>query len=349
MSEGKSITASVLADCVNGTLHGDGSIVIRTVDPLEKAGPESLSWVGAPKYLPKMASSKAGIVLVPQEGEVPSGVTFIRVDDPDLALNKVLTLLAPTRDEVPIGVHPTALVGQGSVVEGAAIGPHVVVGSDVKVGSGTILHAGVSVGLGSSIGRDCVLWPGVVVREHIAIGDRVIIHPNATIGADGFSYLQRGGHSVKVPQIGSVSIEDDVEIGANTTIDRARSGVTRIGRGTKIDNLVQIGHNCDIGEDCILISMVAIGGSTKVGNRCMISGQTAIKDHITIGNGVQIAVKSFVVKDVPDGAILRGQPAKDHIRYSREQVALSKLPDLLKTIKALEKRVADLEQQRSNS
>lgn len=344
MSDEPSITAAELADRLGGTLHGDGARVIRTVATLEQAGPEALSWVGAPDVLPRVEQSKAGVVLLPKGCSLPSGRTAICVADTDAAVCDVLTYLAPPPDRVAPGVHPSASVSADAVVQGAAIGAHVFVGPGTVIGTGTQLYPGVYIGARVTIGRDCVLWPNVVVREGAALGDRVIVHPNATIGADGFSYLQRGGKHRKIPQIGTVIIEDDVEIGANSAIDRARSGVTRIGRGTKIDNLVQIGHNVDIGEDCIIIAQCAVGGSSSLGNHVIMAGQSGVTDHAHVGSGVQIANKTTVMRNVADGEIVRGIPATDNHRFLRMQASVRKLPKLLERIRELEKRIKRLEE-----
>ncbi|MCH7704926.1 MAG: UDP-3-O-(3-hydroxymyristoyl)glucosamine N-acyltransferase, partial [Planctomycetes bacterium] len=226
-----------------------------------------------------------------------------------------------------------------------AIGAGVFVGAGAGVGAGTQLHPGCYIGAHARIGRDCVVWPNVVVRERVEIGDRVIIHPNATIGSDGFGYLQQDGRHRKIPQIGTVIIEDDVEIGAGTTIDRARSGATRIGRGTKIDNLCQISHNCDIEEYCIILAHNEIAGSVTFGHHVIAAGRAGVSDHKTLGNGVQIAAAAVVMSDFPDGAIVRGSPAMDIRRYHRVQAAVHKLPKWLDRIRALTKRVEQLEAQ----
>jgi len=338
-----SITAAELAQRVGGELCGDGARTICGVGTLEEAGPEALSWLAHPKLLPRLAGSKAGVVLVPKGCEVPPERTAINVADPDMAVCVALQALAPPAPQVPEGVDPSARVAGNALVEGASIGPGVYVGAGATVDTGTQLHAGVYVGDGSRIGRDCVLWPNVVVRERTVIGERVIIHPNATIGADGFGYHQRDGKNRKIPQIGHVVIEDDVEIGANTCIDRARTGATRIGRGTKIDNLVQIGHNADIGEDTIVVAQCGISGSTTIGDHVMLGGQVGVVDHLRIGNNVMVASKSAVMGDIPDGAVYRGVPATDRVAFGRRTVALRRLPNVLEQFRVLTKRVEALE------
>ena len=193
-----------------------------------------------------------------------------------------------------------------------------------------------------------MLWPSVVVRERIEIGNRVIIHPGAIIGADGFGYLQRDGRHKKIPQIGTVIIEDDVEIGALTSIDRARSGVTRIGRGTKIDNGCQIAHNCDIGEHCMIVAHNSIGGSVTLGDHCVLGGKSGVSDHVTIGRGTQVAAVSVVFGDLPEGAIVRGTPAIDIRRYRRSHAAYHKLPEWAQKIRDMAKRIEALEQKRAS-
>jgi UDP-3-O-[3-hydroxymyristoyl] glucosamine N-acyltransferase len=341
--ESPTITAAELARRVNGHLAGDGAVLIRAVATLEEAGPDAVSWVGRPELLPQLARSQAGVVIVPEEAEVPAGRTTIHVRDPDMAIVEALAALAPPAPVVPPGVDPTARVGEGAVVDGACIGPNVFVGPGAVIGPGTQLHSGVYVGADSRLGRDCVLWPSVVVRERTIIGDRVIIHPNATIGADGFGYHQRGGRHHKIPQIGRVVIEDDVEIGAGTCIDRARSGETRIGRGTKIDNLVQIAHNVCIGENCIVTAQCGISGSTTLGHDVMLGGQTGLIDHLQVGDHVMFAAASKVYNDVPTGHVVRGDPATDHMQYARQMVSLRRLPKLLEQLKALVRRVEQLE------
>lgn len=337
------ITVAELAQRLGGRVEGDGAAEIRGVAPLREAGPGDLSWVGHEKYLPLVAETRAAAVLMPGTWPAPAGRTRICVDDPDLALCRVLGMFGPQPPVVPEGVHPTAVVSPTAKVAGAAVGPHVFVGERAEVGAGTQLHAGAYVGADVRLGRDCVLHANVVVRERVTIGDRVIVHANSTIGADGFGYLQRDGRHVKIPQIGVVTIEDDVEIGANCAIDRARSGATRIGRGTKIDNLVQIGHNCEVGESCIIISQCGLSGSVTIGDQAMLAGQVGIADHIRIGRGAVVAAKSGVMADVPDGGAVIGIPAAERREQFRVFASLKRLPDLIAEVRDLVKRVQRLE------
>jgi len=344
MTKTKRITVADVARHVGGTLEGNGDAVVTTLAPLDEAGPDAVSWVGDAKYAAKLPASRAAAVLVTADLPTSPGKTLIRVADPDRAMISTLALLAPPVDAVPPGVNESAVVDPTAVVDGAAVGAHVVVGANTTIAPGTQLHAGVRVGSHVSIGADAILHPNVVVRERVTIGSRVIIHANSTIGSDGFSYVFRDGAHQKVPQIGTVIIEDDVEIGSNTTIDRARSGATRVGTGTKIDNQVQIGHNVQIGKHCIIISFVGIGGSAEVGNYCVLAGRSGVSDHCTVGNGVQLAAMSLISKDVPDGTVLRGNPAVDIAKSRRAEAALRRLDEALKTIRQLSRRVDELEQ-----
>lgn len=349
MMQPRAMTAAELADALGGELLGDGTRVVRGVQTLVLAGDDQLSWIGSPRYVDQAAASSAGVILMTLDADPPPNKTVIRVPDPDLALCRILQLIGPPPEAVPPGVHPTAVVGSGAHIDGAAVGPHVVIGKNAVIGAGTQLHAGVYIGSHTRVGRECTFWPHVVVRENVTIGDRVILHPQVTIGADGFGYLLREGRHVKVPQVGTVLIEDDVEIGANSTVDRAKCGVTRIGRGTKIDNLVIVGHNCDIGDHCMIVAQSGTAGSVKLGHHVVLAGQVGVIDHLTIGDQVQVAAKSVVYTDIEPGTSVGGFPAHDNRAFLREQLALRKLPDLLKRVKDLENQIREWNASRDGS
>ncbi len=349
MRDSPSTNATLLAHKLGGTLTGDGQRIIRRVAVLEEAGPEDLSWVATPDFLPRLGNSKAGVVIMPAACPAPPNITAIHVADPDLAVSEALLALAPPTETVPPGVDPDARVAPTAVVTNACIGPNVFVGPHAIIGPGTQLHPGVYIGADCEIGRDCVLWPNVVVRERTTIGDRVILHPNATVGADGFGYHQRDGRHLKIPQIGRVVIEDDVEVGANTCIDRARSGITRIGRGTKIDNLVQIAHNVTVGEDCMIVGQCGIGGSATLGRHVVLAGRAGAIDHVHIGDGAVLAVTSIATNDLPGGQVYRGTPAVENTQFGRSAVGLRRLPDMIKQLRTLTKRVETLESATNNT
>lgn len=308
-------TVGEIAERLGATMEGDPDRVISAVSTLDVAGPGEIAWVGSEAFLQKAATSSAGAIILPQVGALSTSASLIRVPDPELA-----------------------------IVTGARIGPHVSIGRGAVIGRGTQLHAGVRIGDGTTIGEDCVLWPNVVVRERIRIGDRVIIHPNSTIGADGFGFLFRAGRHVKIPQTGWVEIGNDVEIGANNTIDRGRTGATRVGDGVKTDNQVHIGHNVMIGDHSMLIAMTAIGGSSVLGHHVIISGHCGVTDHVRIGDGVQCGAFSMITNDVPDGAVLKGDPAIALPTEQRQRALVRRLPKLRATIQALESRVQELEE-----
>ncbi|RMF79073.1 MAG: UDP-3-O-(3-hydroxymyristoyl)glucosamine N-acyltransferase [Planctomycetota bacterium] len=343
MSDPPSITVEQLARELNAPFAGDGARILRRVDPLSDAGDDSLSWLGDARYARQLADTRAAAVLVAEAVEAPPHVAVIRVPDPDHALITALQMLAPPPETVADGVHPTAVVDPTAAVEGVAIGPHCAIAAGAVIGAGTQLHAGVVVGRDARIGRDCELHAHVVVHARCVIGDRVVIHANSTIGADGFGYLTRNGVHVKIPQIGIVRIEDDVEIGANSCVDRARSGETRIARGVKIDNQVQIGHNCEIGEHSILVAQSGVSGSCRLGRYVVLAGGVGVADHVELGDGVQVAAMSGVPKSFPPGMTIRGIPAMEVGQYSRIAVEQRRLPKLAATVRDLKKRIERLE------
>ncbi|HJV65029.1 MAG TPA: UDP-3-O-(3-hydroxymyristoyl)glucosamine N-acyltransferase [Geomonas sp.] len=337
-------TLQEIAEYLGGTVGGDGSVVIGGLATLDDAGEGQLTFLANPKYAAKVATTKASAVLLPQ-GANPQGRNAIFHANPYLAFAKLLTLFY-TAPAAPLGVLPGAFVADGAklgadvtVYPGACVAPGVVVGDRVTLYPGVVLHPGVV------LGDDVTLHANVSIRERCRIGSRVTIHDGTVIGSDGFGYAPDGKSWYKIPQIGIVAIEDDVEIGSNCVIDRAALEVTRIGRGTKIDNLVQIAHNCLIGEDCMIVSQVGISGSTQVGNHVIMGGQVGVAGHIKIGDNVMVGAKSGVPNNVAPNQVVSGIPALPHREWLKVSGLVPKLPEFRKTLNALEKRVAELEQQ----
>jgi UDP-3-O-[3-hydroxymyristoyl] glucosamine N-acyltransferase len=346
VSDGVSFTLGRLADALGASLQGDAGRVVSGVAPLDAAGPDQVSFLTERKYLAQAQVSRAGALLVGRDVTGLAG-PLLRVDRPQQALIVLLGLFHPEPIAEP-GVHPTACVaGDARVDRSASVGPLAVVEAEAVIGPHTRVGALCFVGRRAVLGEDVRLHPHVVVREDVRIGNRVIVHPGAVLGADGFGYAFDGAAHRKIPQVGGLRIEDDVEIGANTAIDRATLGETVVRRGTKIDNLVQIGHNCDVGEDVILVSQVGIAGSSRVGNRAMLAGQVGVADHVTIGAGAILTAKSGVPNDVPAGEIWSGIPSRPTSEQKRIWAGESQLPELIKRVRALEKRLRDLEERRA--
>jgi len=335
-------TLKELAELVGGKVIGEPTTDILRVAPVDEAGPGDITFIANPKYLSKLAKTEASAVIVAPDVEAP-GVALVVCDNPYLAFAKVLTYLHVRRPD-PRGVLPGACVAAtASVATDATVHPGCVIGERVSVGPGTILHPGVVLYDDVSVGEDCTLHAGVVVREECRIGNRVIIQPSAVIGADGFGFAPDGSRYFKIPQVGRVEIEDDVEIGAASCIDRAALDVTRIGRGTKIDNLVQIGHNVSIGEDSIIVAQVGIAGSTEIGRHCTFGGQAAIAGHVKIGDNVMIGAKGGVSNSVAPNQVLSGSPVMPHKEWLKASMSFAKLPEIRKDVTRMKRRLEELE------
>ena len=334
-----------LADLAAATgcrLDGAADIEIRGVLSLEQAGPADLSFVARKDYLARLADSRAAAVIVGEDWG-PVDRPALRTRNPYLALARALAIVYPPAVPAP-GVHPTAVVApEASVSPLATVGPLCVVGRGTSIGAHTVLEGQVAVGTDVRIGSHCRLAPQVVLRDGVALGDRVIIHSGAVIGADGFGYAREGTGYLKIPQVGRVVIEDDVEVGANTTIDRATLGETRIGRGTKIDNQVQIAHNVQVGADTIIVAQVGISGSTRIGSRVTIAGQVGVVDHVEIGDDVIVGAQAGVSKDIPSRSVVLGAPAVPHQEFKRQLAAVARLPEMRRLVQALEERMTALE------
>ena len=339
------LTAAAIAEVVGGRVIGDASAVVSGVAPLDRASRRDLSFLGAPKYAAMFTSSQAGVVLItPDLAETPGQVTArIVVEKPQESL---LSLLPRFHRVAPIarGVHPTAVIGTGATYGGdVSIGPYAVLGDGVRLGDSVSVGAHAVIGAGVQIGDGCHLYPGVTVYSGSVIGNRVTIHAGARIGSDGFGYVQRDGQHLKIPHVGRCLIEDDVEIGANTTIDRGSIDDTVIGGGTKIDNLVQIAHNVRIGRLCLIMAQVGIAGSVRVEDGAMLLGQVGVSGHHTVGKGARLAAQAGVFGDIPAGETWSGYPARPHKEALRAQAALFKLPGLLRRIERLLDRSNDSE------
>jgi len=339
---GAQFTLGRIAEALGATLEGDPARVIVGVAPLDVAGPEHVSFLANPRYARAAARSAAGAVVVGREVEgLPQAL--LRVDSPQTAMIALLRLFHPEPHAVS-GIHPAAVVaGEASVHPTAFVGACAVVERDARVGARSRVGSLCFVGTGAILGDDVVLHPRVVVEDGVVIGDRVVVQAGAVLGADGFGYAFDGTAHRKIPQVGGLRIEADVEIGANSTIDRATLGETVIRRGSKIDNLVQVGHNCDVGEDVILVAQVGVSGSCTIGNRAVLAGQVGVADHVTIGAGAVLTAQTGVPNGVPAGAIWSGTPSRPASEMRRIWAAETLLPDLLRRFRALEKRVRELE------
>jgi len=323
----------------------DGTREIRGVAAIDLAGPEDITFISNPQYARFLAGTNAGAVIVARGTAAPSSTVALAVEDPYVAFLKVLELFdTRTPFDVNEGVHPQAFVHPGAKLgKGVSLGACAVLGDGVSVGDNTIIGPGCVILHGTKIGRSCRLYPNVTIMDGCLIGDRVILHAGVVVGSDGFGFAPHGGALHKIPQIGIVRIEDDVEIGAGTCIDRATFGETVVGRGAKIDNLVQLAHNVRIGSSTVIAAQTGISGSTSVGSGVKMGGQSGAAGHIVIGDGASVGGQAGVTKDVPPGEIVSGYPAKKHAIALRQEAALRNIPEMIKKVRDQEKRIAALE------
>jgi UDP-3-O-[3-hydroxymyristoyl] glucosamine N-acyltransferase len=329
-----------LAELVGGRVEGDSERTIEAVRALDSAGPHDLSVLKNPRYREQAEASRAGALLVGPAlaGTVP-GRPLLVVGDPDYALARLVAVLHPPARREP-GVHPTAVLEAGCEVDpSASIGPYAVIGAGSRIGAGAVIHAAVSIGRRCVVGEGAVLHPHAVLYDETEVGPHSVVHAGAVLGADGFGYATQEGSHHKVPQVGRVVIEGDVEIGANSTVDRATLGETRIGEGTKIDNLVQVGHNVRVGRHCILCGQAGIAGSTRLGDGVVLAGQAGVAGHIQLGDRVQVAAKSAALATVESGKVVAGIPAVELRRWRRQVALLSRLEEMSRRLRALERRL----------
>lgn len=332
-----------LGELVGGTVVGDGEIEISGVAPIDDAEVGQITFIANPKYLRKLETTRASAIIVSKEvtsAEKP----LIQTANPSLAFVKILNLFHE-RPYQSKGIHPNAKIGSDVILgKDITLYPYVYIGDRCKIGDRVTLYPGVFVGEDSIIGEDSVLHPNVTIYSRSVIGKRVVLHSGVVIGADGFGYIKDGTKNIKIPQVGRVIIEDEVEIGANSTVDRAALGETIIRRGVKIDNLVQVGHSVEIGEDSIIIAQVGIAGSTKIGKNVILAGQVGVIDHLEIGDNVKVGAQSGVAQNLPSDQVFTGTPAIPHRDYLRAVTTFPKLPEMRKALTDIENRLRRIEE-----
>jgi len=339
---------SELAKLLGGTLHGEENREVNDVAALETAGPGDLTYAEGARLLERALASQAGCILAPEEFALP-GRTTIGVANPKLSFIRAAQLLCPPRRPAP-GVHASAVVAPDArIAADVAIGPYVVIESGAEVGSGTCLGAGVWMGEGAKIGSQCMLYPRVSVYPGARVGNRVILHCGVVIGSDGFGYVFAEGRHEKFPQRGGVIVEDDVEIGSNSTVDRGSLGVTVIGQGTKIDNLVQIAHNVKVGRHCVIAAQTGISGSTEIGDYVVMGGQVGVADHVRIEQGAMIGGQAGIFGTIRKGAKVWGTPARTLDKLKQTHARIAGLPSLERRVKEIEEKLESRKQKAENS
>ena len=347
MSE-KTLTVQEIAELLGVEVCGPGDGRITSVAALDQAGPEDLTFAVDTRYASRLVTSQAGAAVV-SELLSDAPMPLLVVDNVEQAVARVLGALAIACSGGPAGVDASARVSdQAQLADDVAVGPGATIGPGAKIASGVVIGANVCIAADVTIGPDSTLQHGAVVLDRCVIGSRVTVGPNSVIGADGFGYYTDRGVHHKIPHIGNVIIEDDVEIGACSCVDRAKFGSTIIGAGTKIDNLVQVAHNVQVGKGCFLCAQVGIAGSAKLGDYVAAGGHAGVRDNVTIGDQVQCSAFAAIASDVPDGAVIAGIPAHDAKQTFRELRALARLPELIKKVRAIETRLESLVQTEDN-
>ncbi len=342
---------SELAALTSARVDGNsGDIEITGAAGLDDAGAGDITFLANPRYTPRVNTTRASAVYLSEDAPIDREIPVLRAKDPYLAYTRALRLFHPSEEVVP-SIHPSAVIDVSARVAGdVSIGACVVIGQSCEISGGVRIYPNVTLYDGVTIGKDSTIHSGSVIRERTQIGERVVIHNNVVVGCDGFGYAKDEERRwLKIPQTGRVVIEDDVEIGAGTTIDRASVGESRIGRGTKLDNLVQIGHSCTVGEDTLLCAQVGLAGSSHIGSRVILAGQAGVAGHLTIGDDVVITAKSATSHDVPSGKVISGIPAFDNKDWLRSTAAFRRLGEMQRKLRDLEKRLEELSKDKGDA
>jgi len=334
------MTLSEIAKLIGGAVAGDGNVVIEGAASLAEATEKEISFLGNAKYTGQLKATRAGAVILPP-GVDPGGKNAVVVKNPPYGWARVLELLEKERLRHPTGIHPTAVIAKTARLgAGVTVGAHTIIEENAQVGDNTVIYPHCYIGRDSRVGKNGLLYPRVVIRERVTVGDRCIFQPGVVLGADGFGFALHEGRHYKIPQVGTLEIGDDVEIQANSTVDRAATGKTRIGRGTKIDNLVQVAHNVEIGEHCILVALTGVAGSVKMGNYVTLAAQVGVAGHLSIGDGVVCGAKGGISHDIKPREVVWGVPAQPLKDELKTLAAVRKLPELLEELKKLKKKLS---------
>jgi UDP-3-O-[3-hydroxymyristoyl] glucosamine N-acyltransferase len=336
------MTAREISTLLGGELVGDGEVVVTRLRSILSAGKGDVTFLARATYAARARASQASVILVGRDWKEPLPQTLIRVDNPSAAFQRLTEATAPPPVKFAPGIHPTAVIAPDAKLgKDVSVQPYAVIEPGAEIGDGTVIGAYTYIGHEAKVGAQCILYPHVVVRDRCLVGNRVILHPGVVIGADGFGYDSGPQGHKKIPQLGIVEIQDDVEIGANSTVDRARFDRTIIGQGTKIDNLVQVGHNCVVGKHCIICSQVGVSGSCVIGDGVILAGQVGLADHLNIGDGAIALAKSGLHQDVPPKGKVFGAVARPAGEEMKIEACKARLPELFARVKELEKRLGE--------
>jgi len=336
------LTTREISEIVGGKLSGDGETRVFGIGPVDEAGENEIAFLSKKRYARYARDSRANSFLVSSSlaPYVPSELPQVIVEDPYRVLRVLLNYFHPQEGQC-VEVHSTAVIGRGARLgKGVSVGPYAVIENDVKICEGSRIGAHCVVGRDSSLGKDCILHPHVVMYENTVIGDRVVVHSGARLGSDGFGFTLVDGAHLKIPQVGRCVIEDDVEIGANATIDRGSLGDTVVGRGSKTDNLVHLAHNVKVGGGSLFAALVGVAGSTRIGEGVWMGGQVGVSDHLDVGDGARLAIATKLMRDVPSGQTVSGHPAREHREQLKKQANLGRLSALIQRVRKLEQKCA---------